>query len=128
MTIKQFLTIISGASLLCWATVVVMLWNVDPFEATPVHFLFFYMTLFLAIAGTVSSILYMGYHLWGDVQVPVFRYVKKSMGQGVAAAGIATVLLVLQANRFLNLWTLLIIVLLIAFYFSLTFTNKQTTV
>lgn len=126
MTIKQFLTIISFATLMCWGTWVVVLWNIDPFEASMLHMLFFYLSLFLALTGTITSILYGWYHFFGDVQIPVFRYVKKSMKQGISIAMAIITLLLLQAVQVLNLWTLTMIALIIAFVASLKVSQKST--
>jgi len=125
MTIKQFLTIIGFATLVCWATWGVVLWNIDPFEASMLHMMFFYTSLFFALAGTVATSLYAWYHFFGDVQVPVFRYVKKSMKQGVLVAGFIVGILFLQGIHVITIWTLTLIVLLIAFIASLNLSHKK---
>ena len=124
MTIKQFLTIIGFATFVCWATWGVVLWNIDPYEASLLHMSFFYVSLFLALTGTVATALYAGYHFFGDVQVPVFRYVKKSMKQGVLIASLLVGLLFLQGIQAFNMWTLVLIGLLIAFIASLNLSHK----
>ena len=126
MTIKQFLTIIGFGTLLCWSALGVVVWNIDPFEASTLSLSFFYVSAFLASAGTIMTVLYGIYHFFGDVQVPVFRYVKKSMHQGMLAAGVLTGLLFLQGHRLLNVWTIVFIVLLITFFVSLTFSQRTT--
>ncbi len=126
MTIKQFLTIIGFATLLCWGAWGVVLWNIDPFEASTLHMAFFFVSLFFALTGTAATTLYAWYHFFGDVQIPVFRYVKKSIKQGLIFAGSITILLILQAVNVLNLWTLTMIALLIAFIASLKVSQKKT--
>ncbi len=125
MTIKQFLSIIGFATLLCWGAFAVVLWNIDPFEANMLNMAFFYVSFFLALAGTVATGLYGFYHFFGDVQIPVFKYVKKSMTQATIAAALATFLLLLQGVHVLNPWTGTFIILLIAFFVSLSFSHKK---
>jgi hypothetical protein len=126
MTIKQFLSIIGFATLLCWSALGFVLWNIDPTEASILHMGFFYLSLFLALAGSVATVLYGWYHFFGDVQIPVFRYVKKSISRGVLVAGSITIFLFLQAMNVLNAWTLTLIVLIIAFFVSLKFSQRKT--
>ncbi len=126
MTIKQFLTIIGFATLLCWGAWGVVLWNIDPTEATMLNMSFFYISFFLAFAGTVTTVLYGWYHFFGDVQIPVFRYVKKSMKQGVVFALVLTSLLFMQGAHMLNPWTITLIVLSVAFILSLKFSQQKS--
>lgn len=126
MSIKQFLTIIGFATLLCWGAWGVVLWNIDPMEASLLNMGFFYASFFLAFSGTIATVLYGWYHFFGDVQVPVFRYVKKSMKQGTGLAFLITGLLFLQGIHVLNPWTLTLIVLCIAFITSLKFSKKHS--
>jgi len=110
---------------MCWAGWGVVLWNIDPFEAGLVSFLFFYITLFLALTGTVSTILYTVYHFFGDVQVPVFRYVQRSMGYAVLASSSIVGLLLAQMFQLLNIWSVSLIILLGAFLISLKLSRKS---
>ncbi len=126
MTIRQFLTIIVFATLVCWMSWGVVLWNVDPFEASAFHMVGFYVTLFLALSGTIATGLYGWYHFFGDVQVPVFRYVKKSATQGAYIAGTCVILLILQGLAFFNPWTVLLVILLIAFFVSIQFSSNKS--
>ena len=126
MMIKQFLIIIGFATILCWGAWGVVLWNIDPTKASFVHMSFFYASFFFAFSGTIATILYGWYHFFGDVQVPVFRYVKKSMKQGVGTSFLVTALLFLQGIQVLNLWTVALIVLCIAFITSLKFSKKHS--
>ncbi|PIR76413.1 MAG: hypothetical protein COU32_02250 [Candidatus Magasanikbacteria bacterium CG10_big_fil_rev_8_21_14_0_10_42_10] len=125
MTIRQFITIMIFGTLMCWAGWGVVLWNIDPFEAGLVSFLFFYITLFLALTGTVSTILYTVYHFFGDVQVPVFRYVQRSMGYAVLASSSIVGLLLAQMFQLLNIWSVSLIILLGAFLISLKLSRKS---
>lgn len=124
MTIRQFLGIISFGTLLCWGAFLLILFNIDPFQANTLLISFFYISLFLGLIGTITAILYAWYHIFGDVQIPVFRHVKKSIGSGFFIALIFTLLLFLQRMRGLNLWSGAFIILLISFFVSLKFSKK----
>ncbi|PIR75273.1 MAG: hypothetical protein CO030_03825 [Candidatus Magasanikbacteria bacterium CG_4_9_14_0_2_um_filter_42_11] len=112
-------------TLMCWAGWGVVLWNIDPYEAGLVSFLFFYITLFLALTGTISTTLYTVYHFFGDVQIPVFRYVQRSMGYGLSVASVLVVLLLAQMFSLLNVWTVSLLILIAAFVLSLKLSKRR---
>ncbi|KKW28834.1 MAG: hypothetical protein UY72_C0060G0003 [Candidatus Uhrbacteria bacterium GW2011_GWD2_52_7] len=125
MTIRQFITIMVFGTLMCWSGWGVVLWNIDPYEAGVLSFLFFYITLFLALTGTISTSFYTVYHFFGDVQVPVFRYVQKSMGYGLSIAAVFVVLLLAQMFSLLNVWSVSLLVLIAAFVLSLKLSRRR---
>jgi len=125
MTIRQFITIMIFGTLMCWAGWGVVLWNIDPYEAGIVSFMFFYITLFLALTGTISTALYTVYHFFGDVQIPVFRYVQRSMGYGLSAASVLVVLLLAHMFSLLNVWSMSLLVLIAAFVLSLKLSKRR---
>ncbi|OIO20137.1 MAG: hypothetical protein CO029_03960 [Candidatus Magasanikbacteria bacterium CG_4_9_14_0_2_um_filter_41_10] len=112
-------------TLMCWAGWGVVLWNIDPYEAGIVSFMFFYITLFLALTGTISTALYTVYHFFGDVQIPVFRYVQRSMGYGLSAASVLVVLLLAHMFSLLNVWSMSLLVLIAAFVLSLKLSKRR---
>jgi len=125
MTIRQFITIMLLGTLMCWAGWGVVLWNIDPYEAGLVSFLFFYITLFLALTGTISTGMYTVYHFFGDVQVPVFRYVQKSMIYAISVSGALVALLLAQMFSLLNIWSITLLVLIAAFVISLKISRRR---
>ncbi|HBB37704.1 MAG: hypothetical protein UV82_C0013G0078 [Candidatus Magasanikbacteria bacterium GW2011_GWD2_43_18] len=125
MTIRQFITIMVFGTLMCWSGWGVVLWNIDPYEAGVLSFLFFYITLFLALTGTISTALYTVYHFFGDVQVPVFRYVQKSMGYGLIVSSLVVFIILAQMFRLLNVWSISLLVLIAAFFISLKLSRRR---
>jgi len=65
------------------------------------------------------------YHFFGDVQIPVFRYVQRSMGYGLSVASVLVVLLLAQMFSLLNVWTVSLLILIAAFVLSLKLSKRR---
>ena len=48
MTLRQFISIMIFATVFCWSAWVLVIFNIDPFQASISEFVFFYLSLFLA--------------------------------------------------------------------------------
>lgn len=118
MTLKQYLTIMVLASILCWTAWVVVIMNVDPFEANAISFLFFYVSLFFALLGTVSLIIFALYHFFSKEEQPLFRYVQRSFRDAFFLSVLTLGLLMLQAWSMLNMWSGGFFVLSVLFFIS----------
>lgn len=128
MTLRQYITTMAVATLLCWSAWVFVIVNVNPFEAGFASFLFFYASLFLALIGTVSVISFFIYRFIDKDKLPLFRYVQMSFRQSLVVSSVLTGLLYLQAHQWLSVW---LAVLLAAFGFiliTLTFSVNRTTI
>ncbi len=127
MTFKQYLIIMSIATLLCWVAFGFVLFTVDPFYAAATSFVFFYVSLFLSLVGTVSIISCVLLYRFARTPEPMFRYVQKSFRVALLCSIAIVALLVLQLSGYLNFWvgTLYIISLAFAFAF-LSVTKKQS--
>lgn len=123
MTLRQYLFTMIFATLMCWASWGFVIINVDPFETSAFGFGFFYMSLFLALIGTCSLILFFLYRLIEKDNLPLFRYVQKSFREAVLVAVFGVGFLFLQGKSWLTLWSGLILatlfVLIVSFSISL---------
>jgi len=118
MTLKQYLTIMILGSVLCWVSFFTVVFNVDPFTDAGIGFVFFYISLFFSLLGSLSLLVFFVRSLFLK-NVPMFRHVKKSFSDAVVISGILLVLLWLQAKSYLN-WInfsalLILLVLIISF-------------
>ncbi len=127
MTFKQYLAIMSIATLLCWVAFGFVLFTVDPFYAAASSFAFFYVSLFFSLVGTISIISCALLNRFSRVPEPMFRYVQKSFRIALVCSIAVIVFLMLQLSGYLNFWigTLYIISLAFAFAF-LSVTKKQS--
>lgn len=104
MTLRQYLTIMIVATLLCWVSWIFVLMNVDPFTSGLLGFLFFYVSLFFLLVGTLSLLIFGLYHLFSHSSLPLFRYVQYSFRDAVVLSVFILALLWLQSQRLLQWW------------------------
>ncbi len=115
MNLREYLSIMLLATLLCWVSWSIVLFNIDPFQTGNMGFLFFYGTLFFALSGTISLIEVLIQYRFGDNTIPLYQYVKKSFRDGIFGALLLICLLYLQGERLLTLWNLFVFLLAILF-------------
>ena len=101
MTLRQYIAIMSIATLLCWMAWGLVLFNVDPFEASVVGHTFFYVSFFLSLLGTLSLLLFGLMYFFSRHTHPLFHYVRQSFHQGALAALIVTMSLYLLGRGWL---------------------------
>ena len=118
MNVKQYIAIMFFATTLCWVALLFVITNVDPFSANFVAMLFFYLSLFLALMGTISLTSLPFYRSWGAKELSIHRYVRKSFRNGLFFSTIITSLLFLQGRGLLHLWNFTIFVIIVALIIS----------
>lgn len=128
MTLRQYLIIMVIATTICWFSWGVVINNVDPFTSSNTGFLFFYISLFLALVGTVSIIVFFLYNFFSKSGLPLFRYVRKSFSLALFLSSVVILLLYLQSIRFLNFWGVTIFILVIALIISFIISSKQNNI
>ncbi len=130
MTLKQYLLIMTLATVLCWVSWFFVLFNVDPFRDTGIGFIFFYITLFLSVLGTVALITFLLSLLFLRQKLPMYKYVHKTFVLGFTTSCIVLALLYLQSKAVLNTWNIIIffgiLIFLSLFKLSLHFSENVT--
>lgn len=117
MTLKQYIILMTAASLMCWASVVLVIVNVDPYMSTTLLFTFFYMSVFLSLCGTLSLIIFSIYAFFTKKIIPLYKIVQKSFRDSIIISLAATFLLFLQSQRLINwLSTSLLLILSIGLF------------
>lgn len=123
MNIRHYLATMALATVLCWLSWAFVLVNVDPFETNHLGFVFFYSSLFFALVGTCSIVLFFIYVKVWKTEVPLFLYVSKSFRESFLVAGFFTLTLWLLGGQLLNWLTFSLLitgfVLLISLVLSL---------
>ncbi|HAT03984.1 MAG TPA: hypothetical protein DCS29_04410 [Candidatus Magasanikbacteria bacterium] len=118
------------ATVLCWISWVFVISNVDPFQTTMLGFVFFYASLYLALLGTISLVIFFCYKLFASRDLPLFRYVQISSRQSLFISTFLVICLYLQGQQYLNIWNALLLmaifILFISFSLSVKHGSKQT--
>ena len=107
------------ATLLCWASFIIVVNSVNPFNTSVLGFIFFYSSLFLSLIGTLSLLGFLLRHLLNKNQF-ISEQVVISFRQSIWLSIIIIVGLYLQSQKLAAWWNLLILLflmLVLEFYF-----------
>jgi len=125
MTLKQYIFTMLFGTILCWVAWFFVLTNVDPFQSLAAGFIFFYLSLFLALVGTISIIAFLVYRFVGTKEVPMFKHVQISFRHAVLFSVFISLFLFLQGKQFLNFWNTLVLLTLFGLVFSFSLSVKK---
>ncbi len=117
MSLKQYLTLMSIAFILCWLSFFMVIFFINPQEAGFLGFFLFYLSLFLALTDTFALA---GFFLriW-LLDRPIFTQVIVSFRQAIWFSLFVVFCLILQSKRLLNLWVIILLILFLSFIESL---------
>lgn len=126
MSLVRFLIILAVGTLISWASWLLVLMNLDPQTGGLVALVLFYASFFLALLGTITIV---GFFLryWLEKEAIVFRQVSVALRQATWLTAAATIALLLQSRRLLNIWSglcLIILVLVIEAFFLVGQTDR----
>ena len=125
MTLRQYITIMILASILCWTAWGVVIINIDPFTDTGIGFSFFYVSLFFALLGTLSVFTFLIRQFTSREVLPMYRYVQRSFKDAFLFSIVLIVLLFLQGKAYLNWWNTLIFLIALIFIVSFNISTKK---
>jgi len=108
MTLRQLVILIGIATCLMWAGWFWTLISIDPSITNFIGFTLFFGTLFLALTGTIalSGIVF---RRWRGIHGAVFHTVSLSFRQSIILSALLTAVLILQGQRWLSWWLILIL-------------------
>ena len=127
MTLKQYFTVMILGSILCWATWWIVILNIDPFQDTGLGLSFFYISLFLALLGTLSIFAFIIRKLFSRMELPMFRFVQKSFRDSLILSILLISLLYLQGINYLRWWNGGVLIVAIIFYLIFAWSTKKQT-
>ena len=116
---QSYLTAIALATFLSWSSWFVVIYKLSPFSQPQLSLPLFYASLFIALAGTFSLLLYF-MRVWFNKKEIYNAHFNRSLRQGLLLSAMIIIGLGFQRLRVLTWWDgllLLAIVLLIEFYF-----------
>ena len=109
MSLRQYVIFMLAGTVLCWVAFGLVVMNLNPIEASWPVFVFFYLTLFLALVGTFA-LLGMAFRLFILRHEVVFRQVMIAYRQAFSFSFIVVMALFLQSQHLLFWWSLFLLV------------------
>jgi hypothetical protein len=110
MTLKQYLILMSISAVFCWAIWIFVLFMIDPTTAGILGFVFFYLSLFLSLVGTMSVLGLLLRKKFGKEEA-VFRTVTTSFRQATLLSLLLIGALFLKSKSLLAWWNIVLLVL-----------------
>lgn len=126
MNLRQYIFTMLFATTLCWVALLFVMVNVDPFETNTLGFVFFYVSLFLSLLGTISLVIFLVYRLFASRELPLFRYVQISFRQSLYISFFIILFLFLQGTEYLNMWNAIVLVSMFVLFISFSLSVKRT--
>jgi len=126
MTLRQYLTVMLLATLMCWAAFILVIVNVDPFQANWLSLTFFYISLFSALLGTLALLFFLLFLFVQPRPTLMFRQVARSFHFGFFAAVALTALVYFLGRGWLRPWnTVIFLAALLSFVIFLIFHRRS---
>ncbi len=126
MTLRQYLILMTVGTIFCWVIWFFVLYLIDPTESGILGFAFFYLSLFLSLAGTLS-ILGLLFRMRFGKEEMVFKTVMISFRQATLLGLLVIAALFLKSHDILAWWNifLLIVALTILEFFFISYNKKK---
>ena len=109
MTLKQYLLFMAGATLAAWLSLILVIFLVDPYSG-PGGVILFYLSLYLAILGTISIIGFFARLKFRPNDIVISREVSNAFRQGFFLAFLLVSILYLQSKDSLVWWNMLLLI------------------
>jgi hypothetical protein len=125
MTLRQYITWIALGTLLAWGAFVLVVLYLNPETAGVLGFTFFYLSLFLGVAGSLTLLGFVWRYIRHRDDL-LFRHVTISFRQGVLLGVLVTGALFLQSQKLLTWWNLILLVVGITLLELFLLTSRRT--
>lgn len=110
MTLRQYLVLMTVGAVFCWTIWVSVLYLIDPTAAGFLGFAFFYLSLFLALAGSLSVLGLLLRMKFGK-EGAVFKTVMTSFRQATLLSLLVIGSLILKSQGVLTWWNTIFLIL-----------------
>ncbi|MBT4277400.1 hypothetical protein HOD96_01495 [Candidatus Falkowbacteria bacterium] len=114
----------SVATLVSWSAWGIILFLVNPFEADVMSFLFFYVSLFFSLLGTIAIIGALTRRIFIKDKM-LFRQVIVSFRQAVFISFLIMLCLLLQGERLLTWWNIMLLIAAVSVIELFAISKKQ---
>ena len=125
MSLRLYLILMSLGTFMCWFACFMVLKNVNPYETGYTGFIFFYLTLLLALTGTFSVIGFILRQKFSKSNTVIFKHVRHAFRQGLLISCMLIVSLVMLQFKLLNLITGSLLVLMFLITESILLANRK---
>ncbi len=105
MTLRQYLSWLAVGTLISWGAFIAVLNYLNPNTAGKTGLIFFYLALFLSLAGTLTLFGF-AWRYWRHREEILFRHVSISFRQGLLLSLAVIITLWLKSNSLLTWWNL----------------------
>ena len=114
MNLYKYLIVLSICTLVAWLAWFLVLLLMNPFSGTILTLILFYITLALALIGTISVVGYI-FRAFIKHDELAYKHVNVASRQSVLLTLLVIITLVLQSFRVLMWWNLLLLIIATAF-------------
>lgn len=125
MTLKQYLILMSASAIFCWLIWILTLFYIDPTSAGILGLVFFYLSLFLALAGSLSVLGLISRAKFGKEE-PIFKTVATSFRQAAMLGLLVVASLILKSKDILTWWNMVFLILAVTVleFFFISYKRK----
>jgi hypothetical protein len=126
MTLRQYLILMTISAVFCWMIWGFVIYFVDPTVAGIMGFIFFYLSLFLSLVGTLSVLGLLLRKKFGKEEF-IFKTVTISFRQAILLGLMIIGALILKSQKLLTWWNIifLILALIIMEFFFISYSKKR---
>ena len=125
MSFRSYLIFMTLATVAAWIAWAVVLHGVDPTRSGVVGFLLFYLTFIMAVFGTIST-LGLFVRLWRSKGELASRIAMRSLRHGILLSILLTSSLLLFSQNWFRWWTMLLMVIIVAFIEMAFLSSRQS--
>lgn len=125
MSFRSYILLMLLATIISWVVWGMILFFINPFETDFFGFLFFYLSLFLSLVGTISITSSIIRKIFVKNEI-LFRQVIISFRQAILFSILIIVCLLLQSQRLLTWWNMTFLVLALTIFELFAISKKKT--
>ncbi|MEA2088396.1 MAG: hypothetical protein U9O55_00965 [Patescibacteria group bacterium] len=125
MSFRAYIFLMLFATAISWAVWLTILFFINPFETDFLGFLFFYLSLFLSLVGTIAIIASIIRRVFIKDKI-LFRHVVISFRQAIFFSILIISCLLLQSQRLLTWWNMMFLVLALVVFELFAISKKRT--
>ncbi len=109
MSFRFYILLILFSTILCGSALTIIIFSINPNEASVLIFAFFYLSLFLSLAGVITIINSIIRKFFIKNKI-LFRQIIISFRQAVLFALLITISMALQSQGILDWWNMLLLI------------------
>lgn len=125
MSFRSYLIFMALATIVAWIAWVVVLHSVDPTRSGYVGLLLFYLTLIMAVFGTIS-VLGLLVRLWRSKSELPSRIALRSFRHGILLSTLIVSSLIVLSQGWFRWWIMLLMVLIVALLEMAFLSSRQS--